>query len=769
MPAQETHSQRLREAFIFSFTAMFSIGDDDSTEKVMSCLISDYEGGDFSDDLSTIFYQCWFNGKATYVLFNKPSNITNISYAETMALIRSNATHASGEDRPVHFSSTSQFKTSVEKKVASFVNGGINKVSEIVDLLTEQYASFFEDVILIDPFDHSVAVHASLTLNVDWQNVCRLSGYIHSVGDLIYCRNIAKADRQAFQAALYSMFLRDGLETDNFSAFIKKYYFIVYCHDYFDEYDNADKIYDGSIDEVKIYLDKFHFEDRPLRDYVMALTGNGENIQIDNTHQCFGEFLYHPPFSKHYAEERSEYLNSTGEETSDALWLLVDKSAAKGAKEGKRYYICYKQRFKNDNQFHVFDEKKPGWIAPITMPHNLAGAMLNIASSSLPKNKEGIVKILDPFCGSGTTLFEASKLDFDFQFIANDLDPHAPYLMHDNLRFFSNYQKCIQEMSDKISQVNIEKIIEHRKNTNDENDSLVQDSDCTEIVDIIPNAIVECWSSMRLHFRSSEAISQIRNYDISKLGGQSERFFKYIGTRNDEKIDFSDLSYDKFFKNRIVSYLILRSIKSNAIILLRENNFQTFAELALSELKSFVHRANSLIDTYNNENGTCLKKGLFSDETYIGLNRIKGLLDKIDNDKILISTKNALDCLEQYNDEIDIIITDPPYGFNTDEFNIADLSNLYTGFIKKSLNALKKGGQLMICLPNIPYNGQKVPYFVTEEVIVRQVLSTAELLKKPVVNRAALKPTEKDLFASPYVWRARKTLSRSILHFSLGE
>ena len=45
----------------------------------------------------------------------------------------------------------------------------------------------------------------------------------------------------------------------------------------------------------------------------------------------------------------------------------------------KRFLICYKQEFRNENPFHIFDENKPAWVSHTTAPHALTAAMLNIA------------------------------------------------------------------------------------------------------------------------------------------------------------------------------------------------------------------------------------------------------------------------------------------------------------------------------------------------------------------------------------------------------
>jgi len=138
-----------------------------------------------------------------------------------------------------------------------------------------------------------------------------------------------------------------------------------------------------------------------------------------------------------------------------------------------------------------------------------------------------------------------------------------------------------------------------------------------------------------------------------------------------------------------------------------------------------------------------------------------------------IGVFNVLDDQDSVNSSLkrgscDVIITDPPYGFNTDD-DLDGLAMLYTKSIEKMITALKDDGQLVLCLLDRSHTGRRSPYFTHKELITQQVLSLAENAhpKREVITPAYAVPRQKELFRPPYYWESERALRRAILHFRI--
>ena len=114
--------------------------------------------------------------------------------------------------------------------------------------------------------------------------------------------------------------------------------------------------------------------------------------------------------------------------------------------------------------------------------------------------------------------------------------------------------------------------------------------------------------------------------------------------------------------------------------------------------------------------------------------------------------------------EIDIIVTDPPYGFNTVE-DASELMTVYQKFLNESIAKLSNGGHLVLCLPDKSYVGKSFPFFTVPELVVAQVLAVAERNGRVAYIEAQSLPTPRSFFAPPYYWKSARALKRSILHF----
>ena len=165
--------------------------------------------------------------------------------------------------------------------------------------------------------------------------------------------------------------------------------------------------------------------------------------------------------------------------------------------------------------------------------------------------------------------------------------------------------------------------------------------------------------------------------------------------------------------------------------------------------------------------------GRNDDQGRIKESSINNFLSAINNNNTDAQLKkndalNLLNELTSSNNKADLIVTDPPYGFNVKYKALSEAGEtmeLYAEMIKSMVKALAPNGQIVLCLPDHALNGQSIPWFETQELVKRQILVAAENEGLEVIQEASSRPSPAALFLPPYYWNSEKKLSRSILHF----
>lgn len=115
--------------------------------------------------------------------------------------------------------------------------------------------------------------------------------------------------------------------------------------------------------------------------------------------------------------------------------------------------------------------------------------------------------------------------------------------------------------------------------------------------------------------------------------------------------------------------------------------------------------------------------------------------------------------------KFDVVVCDPPYGFNTNE-DIITFENLFTETIKSIiLSVSSKGGQVVLALPDISFTGRPIPYFVRPKFAIREFIAQAKILERRLIRPTFSAPTPLTKFSPPYYWYSEKALKRAILHF----
>ena len=376
-----------------------------------------------------------------FFLFWKNLGVTNISLAELLSLIRTfSRNRKTGDQLLIDFSSTKNYKSffrnlwesiflyipapSATNSIPEFPH---DEVERAVDALIKFHEEFFLRTIIVDSYYTSVVVHIPPSIRVDTRSVTVQSGYVHSSGAALYFRNIEKAEQRAIIEILSEYF---ALHPN------KKFFITPYAAEFFSpfEHESSASIRNG-LDGVRIQLGKHYIEQEQLLNFLMRLEA------------LFPQSLCTPGGATDYSYERRISLRDGA--TSDCtIWFVTDYGITiddihRAVHRSREIYIViYAQYYFNNNQLTIYKERKPAWFQSTTLPHTLSAAMINIARHySDLKRSVAIQLILDPFCGTGTTLFDAYVRFPGAAVVGLDSNPLVPLLVRHNASFFANAEE----------------------------------------------------------------------------------------------------------------------------------------------------------------------------------------------------------------------------------------------------------------------------------------------------------------------------------------
>jgi len=129
-----------------------------------------------------------------------------------------------------------------------------------------------------------------------------------------------------------------------------------------------------------------------------------------------------------------------------------------------------------------------------------------------------------------------------------------------------------------------------------------------------------------------------------------------------------------------------------------------------------------------------------------------------------VKIRSATTLARHHRRELDLIVTDPPYGFNTEE-DQRGLADLYRRMIPAFLSALSDDGQLVIAIPDWSHTGRQLPAFKHKDFLTHAVLVEASNAGMDVVRAPYAMPRAGALFRAPFYWESERALRRAILHF----
>jgi len=675
------------------------------------------------------FFMRWFrmSGTPCYFLFRKHLGVTNTQYVELFSLIQS-LSLISGTTEISDcflFRTADDLRNTLSESINSLLDEDSSKREQLVRGFASNYADTFSRTAAIDLFYCSCSVFLPPGVQIDLERLCAQSGYIHSAGYSIYIRNIKKARKHDLTESIQTYL--------NAFPIQKPIPFVVYSHEDFDGYDNdaADQIRRG-IDGTKLYIEKMSLGSSRLGDVVNRLKST------------FQDDLIVPRPGSYKQEHRFSNSEST-------FWLIGDKSISTNNilyPGNQRYYICYHQIAKNASPLYYFDENKPAWKSHTTLPHTLTAALIN---STLPHDSNK--SICDPFGGTGTTWLEVKRILPNARVLSVDSSELSPVLVQDNINFFL---MPFNELSDLLQSLeDLQRIVTKASKSKEDARHLLN-------LDTEQTSVFEADDGSLSVFKKYQAALRLVNKLRASQPDEEQEF----------DIDKSNIMNDlvnETFLCRILFYVALRAeFRYHAAYkrgtLDKIDGFKKALEEIVSQTKMLAVSREKLDEAAKagcNSIGYIRTSGKYSNDlvSSLFLSDRQKLLEALSEEVI------AGDARDLKKDSLDIIICDPPYGFNTNE-DIQNLADLYSEFIESSLHALKRAGHLIIILPAESYTGKQLPYCTNIGLFTSQILAKSRVCKRKLFVPVSGIPDPR--LRAPYYWEAERALRRSILHFRVN-
>lgn len=721
-------------------------------------------------------------------LFHKNLAVTNISLIELISLVRAYAIDSETEQAvQIGFFSTAEYKNffvnlweaifiEVDAKENPNEKLKVDFPSKSIEATIKSLLRFHEQslrrTIVFDSYFTSAIIHVPRSLKVDIRAIAFQSGYIHSCGPALFSRQIERATKFAIVGALDEFFER------NVGT---KFFLTPYASEYFDPYesDSAASVRNG-LDGVRIQLRKHFLED----DTLVSFLGTLQTL--------FPDKLIVPSGAYTYSRER-DIAVERGATEACTMWFITDRGFVSGGAshptipDRDTFLFLYAQLYLNYPQLNIFKERKPAWLASTTLPHTLSAAMINVTRAFCDrKARDHYPVILDPFCGTGTTLLDSALRYTNAMVVGLDRNPLMPAMVRDNIQFFSRPRNDVAGIAQFIKDIKDE-LTDQQKEQHVETASVIarvlkssaQRRNLNPTKRIPKDDFAFCIQLLMDEFTQlfpSPADANISDLSVSQLSkkGFSQKLVEYL-----EQEDFP-------LELKIVCYSLWRALVMNTFSIRTEVRgpkalYEVFiGELNRSckeytDLESLLDRAVKMnhgtfeerIGKYSHECSASpqylaqiAEKGFFeANEAMLDMNYLKQQGSRIVVSKVADSIK----AMERFETSVDVIITDPPYGFNYDEGD--SLQGFFAELIPAMIKTLRHRGQLIMALPAFARNGKQIPYYQTRGSIVRQLVASVEGGGRRLVRYADALPGVKEILNPPWYWGSGAAVERRIVHF----
>jgi len=717
-----------------------------------------------ASDFAVRLSQSVYYNNGSIAIFKSDKSRTNIQRAELLSLLTSHTIAAQHDDLislnvPLQFFSTSELRESLADTWVSLVPDRETFTRFVDD--DEVYQSVGNTIlsaffslavysVVVDFFECSAAIFPAPGLAVDFETLLRQSGYIHSIGKTIYLRNVRKTSVMEIQHNLAEHIFNEVPVDDD-----SKVPFCLYCNEIFDDYQTRGENEDiaGGIENLKFRSEKFFFGGRPIYSFRDALL---RDPIISEKVEFIGS-------GSSYREQISQINNRH----PGTIWLYRDQ---KRGETDENFFICYHQTIVNADTFLQADEDKPAWLGPVTLPQSLASAMLSLTRPYFDLSDSPV--IIDPFLGSGTTLFEAFKMFNAPDFWGGDINPATKQAVFDNATLLAGESDIISKVLDSIENLLTGKDQKLSVKQFSENyGAFIQGGmSAFELAGATRDVAAEVFQ--KCHLFVAGKISE--NQNTQGAGLDPHRAVRALSSSSVDEI-FSKFEGKPDIYQRILIYCYWKATLRNSSAFLEKR--RKVPDKVFQELKNF------LLFMRRVENGTRTRQVtpegveipalLFSDGVSPDTSQLNEFL-RTKQDQLICGEQNGN--LSQFFQSLpdnvrirgaDIIITDPPYGFNTDHEGAADLFKLYDILIEEIVAIVGSQTHLLICLPEESHNGQTLPSFVTKSWFLPRLLQQAASKRVEVIEHSKVWPGSANSGKAPYYWRSERALTRSVLHVIL--
>lgn len=650
------------------------------------------------------FIQRWWRGESNgyFFLFKKNIRATNMQYAELLNLLKIHWKDAERNGSDLNFFTYDQadeFISGLCRDMRGLIEQS-DDIPGIADSLADTFIVLLSRTALIDPFSCSCAVALPPGTTLNLAAVIAESGFIHSCGNAIFQRPINQLRIEDFILEMRN-YLRDNVSVD-------RRLFSVFSHEDFTPYESGTSEFRDGLDEVKLYVDKTHVDNRPLPEAIEILR---REFDAELYFAFPGDYRI-----THLGARQSERLDR-----NSTFWVIGERSfhADPRLERNPTYLVCYEQIYRNSNATLLFEEEMPGWLGPVTLPHSLAAAMFNVA------RRQGLtdehVAVADPFAGAGTVALQALKFA-NVNMRASDILPESPFAIEFNRLFFDL-------TSDKLGRM-----------------------------------VSDLWR-LKGRLEKGEVGSLVRTLGAD-LGATE---LPSDGAPPESEIQWTAVA---------LKYLAFKVGLTGAQSQARSTDSRLIARLAF-EIGDLLQRTEKFITIREAQDHARSLGGIESVEGN-DLFEVIPTLDDVGFSKSVTLRPGAAKeagsriqtkCADIANNSlagINVLICDPPYGFNTDEDPILLLS-VYSSLARKVVEATPENGQieLVICLPDVAFTGRTVASFTRAGVVsglLHAVAGTGGV--KLEVIRSELSNVIGQ-FGEKYYWESHRALRRQVLHFKL--
>jgi hypothetical protein len=238
---------------------------------------------------------------------------------------------------------------------------------------------------------------------------------------------------------------------------------------------------------------------------------------------------------------------------------------------------------------------------------------------------------------------------------------------------------------------------------------------------------------------------------------------------------------------RVVFFLLWRALLMNTFSIRTEvRTPKAIYNIFYSELSRSVkeyHAFEQLLhhDVLDRTATFCERSGSYSNEGCVNpdfISDLKRRTHEVNEEQItphfinsarpgihLARVADSIEVLKKLEGTADIVLTDPPYGFNTQDGGTEEIKRFYSELVPALIKATKKRGQLMVSLPAFAKNGKQIPFYQTRESVARQIVGCTEAARRRIIQTVETVPSDRALFRLPWYWGSTSTIERRIVHF----